>query len=158
MANVFRVAFELGVFDALNRRVQLFGDRFTPTTITPTLGVVYDATDVIPDASGRDTLWVTEQGGINTFEYMFLLSDVDVYVELVNTTPDPDERAIVFVKGGVPLVVPGGLMGGHASNTTRLDGVALVLGTDYGNITVIRVQNDAEEGAGDATVRLILVG
>lgn len=158
MASTFKVAFEFSVLDPNDRLLRVFGDRFTQTTIKPTLGVLFDGIDIIPDASGQDTLWVTGQGGVDTFEYMFLLSDVDVYVEVANTTPDPDERALVFVKGGIPLVIPGGKMGGYASNTSRLDGSILVSGTDYDNITEIRVQNDALDGVGDATVRLLLLG
>ncbi len=158
MASTFKVAFEFAVRSSLGKVLQSLGDRFIRTTITPTLGIVFDVGDVIADNFGQDTLWTTGQGGIDTFEYLFFLSDVDVYLEVANTDTSPDERFLVLVRGGIPLVIPGGLMGGYGSDTSRLDGSVLVLSTDYDNITEIRVQRDEAEGVGDATVRLMLVG
>ncbi len=158
MASVFKVAFEFSVKTALGRCLQLLGDRFNPVTITPTSGIVFDTTDTVTDNFGIETLWQTGWGGIDTFEYLFFLSDLDVYLELANTDTDPDERVILFVRGGIPLMIPGGLMGGFTSDTSRLDASILVSGTDYDNVTWIKVQRNVEEGVGDATVRLILVG
>ena len=158
MASTFKVAFEFSVLDPNDRLLRVFGDRFTRITITPTLGVLFDSLDIIADDTTDETLWVTGQGGIDTFEYLFFLSDVDIYIELANVDTSPDERLLLFVKGGIPLMLPSGVMGGFASDTSRLDGNVLVSGTDYDNITLIRVQNDAAEGAGDAKVRLLLLG
>lgn len=154
----FKVAFEFSVLDSLNRLLRVFGDRFVRTTITPTLGVLFDVTDIIADGYAQDTLWVAGQGGIDTFEYMFLVSNVDVHVEVANTATSPDERLLLLVKANVPLILPGGVMGGFASDTSRLDGAVLVSGTDYNSILEIRVQSAVADDAGDATVRLLLLG
>ena len=158
MASTFKVAFEFSVLDPNDRLLRIFGDRFARITVSPTLGVLFDTLEIIPDDTTVESLWVTGQGGIDTFEYLFFLSDVDVYIELANTTPSPDERLLLFVKGKIPLMLPGGKMGGFASDTSRLDGNVLVSATDYNNITAISVQNDAADGVGDATVRLLLLG
>lgn len=158
MPSVFKAAFEFSMSTTLGRCLRLFGDRFSPVTFTPTLGIVFDATDVVADNFGIETLWTTGAGGVDTFEYLFLLSDVDVYVELANTDTSPDERVLLLARGGIPLIIPGGLVGGFASDVSRLDASVLVSGTDYDNITWIKVQRDEAEGVGDATVRLILVG
>ena len=158
MALAYKFAFEFSVFDAANRLLRTIGDRFTRTTITPTLGVLFDVGEVIPDDTTAEVLWVTGQGGIDTFEYLFFLSDVDVYVELANVDTSPDERLVLLVRAGIPLVIPSGVMGGFASDTSRLDSAALVSGTDYDNVTEISVQNDAADGVGDATIRLLLLG
>lgn len=158
MASTFKIAFEFSVLDPLNRLLRVFGDRFVRTTITPTLGVLFDVTDIIPDGYAQETLWVTGQGGVDTFEYLFFLSDVDVHVEIANVDTSPDERLLFLVKANVPLIIPGGVMGGFASDTSRLDGSVLVEGTDYDNVTLIRVQSAVAADAGDATVRLLLLG
>lgn len=158
MASTFKVAFEFSVLDPNDRLLRVFGDRFARITLVPTLGVLFDALEIIPDDTTAETLWVRGQGGIDTFEYLFFLSDVDVYIELANVDTSPDERLVLFVKAKIPLMLPSGVMGGFASDTSRLDSSVLVQSTDYDDITEISVQNDAAQDGGDATVRLLLLG
>ena len=121
-------------------------------------GQVFDTGNVtIADNYGQDILWQSGNGGMDGFDYLLFISNADVWIEISNTTPATDERSLFFVPANALMALPSRNMGGFASTTSRLDGAALVDGTDYGDITEIRVQRDAADLAGDATVRLVLI-
>lgn len=134
-----------------------FGDRALSTSRTMT-GPVFDTGNiVIADNFGATTLWTSPGGGLVSFDQILFISDVDVFLELVNTVPATDERLVLQVQANSPLLIPSRYMGGHTSNTSRLDGANMVEATDYDEITEIRVQRNAASLAGAATVRLMLI-
>jgi hypothetical protein len=121
-------------------------------------GAVYDTGNiVVADNYGAKTLWTSPGGGITSFDWLLFTTNRDVYIELVNTVPATDERLLLKVLANSYLVLPSSVMGGYASNTSRLDGAALVSATDFNLITEIRVQRDAADLDGDASVRLVLI-
>lgn len=137
--------------------VRRFGDKATPTDLTVT-GQVWDSGNFpLADNYGNAEIWATTQGGLASFAYLIFMADVDVILELANTTPNPDERALFNIAANSVLVLPSSVMGGYASNTSRLDGAAMVSATDFNTINSIRVQRNAANLAGDATCRLMLV-
>ena len=146
--------YTIGVVGEVKRQ---FGDRANTANLT-VVGPTFDTGNiVIADNFGAKVLWQTDQGGMTSFEYLVFLSDKDVILEFANTAPNPDERALFTVKANALCVIPSSVMGGYASNTTRLDGASMVAGTDFNTITEIRVQRNASDLSGDATVRLMLV-
>lgn len=134
-----------------------FGNANVPSEFAVT-GQVYDTGSVgVSDGYGVKSLWSADGGGLASFQYLLFTSTHAVKLELVNATPNPDERMLFEVPAGGIVLIPSAVMGGYASNTSRLDGAALVDGTDFNNITEIRVQRDDADLTGDATVRLMLV-
>lgn len=134
-----------------------FGDKRTPVNRTVD-GKVFDTgSQVIADNFGNATIWQTTQGGLAGFDHLLFWCDVDVFLELANTTPNPDERAIIFVPGGTLVSLPSRYIAGYASNTSRLDGANMVEATDYDDILEIRIQRDEADAVGDATYRLVLI-
>lgn len=143
-----------GLIGETSRKI---GERQAPTLLTVN-GQVWDSGNFpVADNFGQATIWQTGNGGLTAPSYIFILSTADLIVELANTTPNPDERMLFRVAANALCVIPSSIMGGYASNTSRLDGAALVSGTDYNTITEIRVQRDAATGAGAASVRIILL-
>lgn len=137
--------------------LQRFGDKHDATDLTVT-GQVFDSGNIpLADNFTAITLWQANQGGMASFNYLLFHSTVPCWLEIANTTPNPDERALIFVPANGVAVIPSPNMGGYASNTTRLDGADLVLATDYNAISEIRVQSDNADLAGDGLVRLMLV-
>lgn len=148
------VQYSMSVLGETQRKI---GEKNSPTDLTVN-GQIWDSGGVpVADAFGQATLWQSGNGGLTSFAYLIFTSDVDVVLEVANTTPNPDERALFLVKGGTFLIIPSTSVGGYANNTSRLDGSALVLNTDYGLISEIRVQRDVADLAGNATVRLVLI-
>jgi len=134
-----------------------FGNRRTPVNMTVG-GQVFDTGAVtIADNYTRDTLWETGDGGLDGFDMLLFISTYDVFIELTNTTPATDENVVLFVAANIPLILPSRYIAGYASGTSRLDGSAMVEDTDFGDITAIRVQRNAADAAGDASVRLVLI-
>ena len=130
------------------------GSLITPKTLTLTNGNKYDTTKTIADNYGKDVLWATGYGGMDTFEVALVYSDTDVVLELKTDNATP-EYVLIAIQGGVwHVLLTTDNVGGDT--TESLDGAALVDGTDYDQIAQINVQNDAAEAAGDAVVRLIL--
>lgn len=148
-----RIQFTMAVQNEVLRR---FGDRNTPIEFTVD-SKVFDVETTVAANYGTATLWTAGNGGISTFDFLLFSSDQDLVIELVNTTPNPDERMLVKCRANSIIVLPSQIMGAYASNTTRLDGAALVSGTDYNSINQILVQRDAATGQATATCRLMLV-
>lgn len=159
MANTptLSLLFEMKMLGLIGTKYRYLGDKATPVSLTTT-GVVHSDTFILADNYGAATLWTVGDGNISTFQYLIIESDADVVIELSNTTPANDERALLFVKANCPLVVPGQSFGAYASVTSRLDGAVLVAATDYGNINQIRAQRNAADLVGDANIRLTLIG
>lgn len=133
------------------------GEKNAPTDFTIN-GRIFDTGGIpIADNFGNATLWTAGAGGLTTFSYLLFTTDAAVALEFTNTVPATDERALVYVAAGAFLCIPSQFMGGFASNTSRLDGAALVLGTDYNSINEIRVQRDVAASTGVATIRLVLI-
>lgn len=148
------IQFQLSVLDESVRRI---GEKSEPTDLTVT-GQVFDTGNFpVTDNYGTAEIWAANQGGLASFAYLIFMANVAMTLEVANTTPNPDERALFRVPANAMLVLPSGTMGGYASNTTRLDGAANVLNTDYGTINSVRVQRDVADLAGDATCRLVLI-
>lgn len=158
MANTptLELTFQMKLLALIGAKHRFVGDKNTPVTLTTT-GVIHDDTTTIADNFGNETLWTADDGNINNFSYLLVVTDADIVLELVNTTPATDERALLFVKANCPLLIPGQSFGGYASNTSRLDGAVLVLATDYNNINQIRAQRNVATGNGSANVRLVLI-
>lgn len=134
-----------------------FGAKTSPTNLTVT-GQVFDTGNIpIADAFSQQTIWQTGNGGLATFAYLLFTCTVDCWLEIANTTPNPDERALIRVPANTVAVLPTAFMGGYASNTSRLDGADLVVVTDYNSITEIRVQSDVASLGGAGLARLMLV-
>lgn len=148
-----RLQYSLGV---LSETVRRFGDKNTPITFTVD-STVFDIEAVIADNFGNTTLWQSGQGGMTVFKFLIFTCDTEVILELANTTPSPDERMLFRIAAGSTIVLSSQIMGAYASDTSRLDGSALVSGTDFNNITQIRVQRDQPTGSGAATIRMMLV-
>ena len=146
-----------GLLGENENRPRHFGDRADSDDLTVT-GQVFDTGNVIvADNFGTATLWQTGQGGLTAPAYILFISDKDIFIEIANTTPNPDERMLFEVKANALLAMPADVMGAYASNTSRLDGAVLVSATDYNAITEIKVQRDVADLVGDANVRLVLI-
>lgn len=108
---------------------------------------------VIADAFGEDVLWTTGGGGIDTYKYGYIYSDVDIWVQLRND----DTGAAEYVRLFVPATTLAFLPGRCAGNTTdAFDGAVMVDNTDYADVDQIEVARDVAEGVGDAAVSLYL--
>jgi hypothetical protein len=133
------------------------GEKGSPTDFT-IAGQVFDTGNLtLADNYTALTVWDSGQGGMTAPSFIIVISNVDVYLELANTTPATDERLILKIKANAFCVIPANLIAGYANNTSRLDGAALVLNTDYGAITHLAIQNDGADLAGDATIRVVLI-
>jgi hypothetical protein len=134
-----------------------FGDRADPTSLD-IAGQVWDSNSfTVEDDFGEVDVWELNQGGMGTPKFILILSTADVWVELANTAAATDRRMMFQVRANALCVIPSEFMDGYVSNTSHFDGAALVGGTDYFNIQSLVVHNDAVEGAGDATVRVVLI-
>ncbi len=143
--------------EILSEAIRHFGDKNLPTELTVN-GQVWDSGNFpIADAYTAATIWSATNGGLASFSYLLFVADADMWLEIANTTPNPDERALIFVPANAMLILPSAYIGGYASNTSRLDGSALVAATDYNAIGEIRVQNNVAAGAGTTTCRLMLI-
>jgi len=135
---------------------KLVGDTQTPQTATVN-GIVYDLTFSLAAGFTAATLWETPDGQLTSFSYIVVLSDAEIVLELANTTPSPDARALFRLAANCVMVIPTGTLGAYSSDTSRLDGSALVLDTDYGTIKQIRAQRDVAGGGVAANIRLMLI-
>lgn len=148
--------FELTIEGILGESKRKIGERTEPEEFTASQ--VWDSGNfTVADNYGQKTVWQTTNGVLTTPSWILVLSDQDIIVEIANTTPNPDERMLFKVPANRICSLPSSIMGGYASNTSRLDGAALVAATDYNDISEIRVQRDAADLAGDATVRIVLI-
>lgn len=124
--------------------------------LTLTNGLVFEARATITDDYGKDVMWATGQGGLDTFEVMFLYSDADVWVEFQDDSGDPADFMVRKFKAGIWHVLPGVHLG--INDDTVFDGAVLVDNTDYDDVTQIEIMRNVDADQGDANVRLILMG
>ncbi len=138
----------------VGNEVKTFGSLTTPVEISLTTGTVHETRAVVEDDATVETLWTTGDGNFDEFEFLWFLSDADVFLEL-RTDLGTAEHILVEVKANVPFILNSDNAAGTTA-TDRLDGSTLVDGTDYAQVDRIRVYNDAAAAAGDATVHLVL--
>jgi len=129
------------------------GSTLTSQSISLSSGQQYTVEGkTIADDYGEDVLWATGDGGLDTFTHGFIKSDQDVFVELQTDNATP-EYILLEVKANVLTPLPGKAGG---DDTESIDGSDLVDGTDYDDVDQIRVQRNAADAQGDATVSLYL--
>lgn len=145
--------FTTSVLGEVVRRV---GSKTSTVSLTVD-GLVFDTNVVIADNYEQKTLWQSGDGGVTSFDHLLFLASADVFLEIANTATSPDERMIVFVPANALVSLPSRYVGAYVSDTSRLDGVEMVEATDYDEITEIRVQRNAADLEGDATIRLVLI-
>lgn len=133
--------------------VKTFGSLTTPADITLTDGLIHEVRAVVEDDYGVETLWTTGDGNLDTFEFLWFMTDAAVFLEL-RTDMATDEYLILPVQAYVPFILAGDDAAGIDAD--RLDGAVLVEATDYAQVDRIRVCRDVADAAGDATVHLLL--
>ena len=89
-------------------------------TLTLTNGLAYQTHDTIADNYGKDVLWATGQGGLDSFELMLFYSDADVWVEFNDDSGDAADFAVRLCKAGVWYVFPSYRLG--INDDTVFDG------------------------------------
>lgn len=135
--------------------VKEYGSKTVPVEYTITNGHVYEARAQIDDNYLDDTLWTTGDGGLDTFELLYFISDADVFLEL-RTDMGTDEFLYLEVKANVPLILTSD-DAGAADTASRFDDAVLIEDTDWAQIDMISVQRNVADDAGDATVHLVLM-
>ncbi len=137
----------------VGNEVKTYGSLTTPVSVTLTTGLVHETRAVVADNYGVETLWTTGDGNLDTFEFLWFLSDADVFLEL-RTDMGTAEYAILPVQANVPFI----LVGDDAAGTivSRLDGAQLIEDTDWAQIDRITVCRNVADALGDATVHLVL--
>lgn len=131
----------------------VLGSKDTETTLSSDAAVLAVRQKVVADNYGEDILWATGDGGLDTPSQAFILSDQAIYIELKTDNASP-EYVLLLIPANIITAVPLKVGG---DDTESIDGAVLVDATDYDDVVQIRVQRDAAEGAGDATVSLYLV-
>jgi hypothetical protein len=129
---------------------KLQGDLDTPVTLTLT-GDKVITTKSLVTGNTLDVLWTTGEGGLATFDVAIVETDQTIWVEF-RTQQSTPEFITAEVTATQPLVLTSNNIGGFT--TARLDGVALVDDTDFGQVDRISVQNDGSE---TATITLTLI-
>ena len=109
---------------------------------------------MVADDYGVETLWTTGDGNLDTFEFLWFLSDANVFLEF-RTDMGTEEFLVLPVQANVPFILVRDDAAGHTT-TTRLDGSQLVEDTDWAQIDKIAVCRNEADAAGDATVHLVL--
>jgi hypothetical protein len=123
-------------------RDQDFGDPTAYKAFTPTLGVSYTVSKVVPDDYQEESLWEGEDW-LESFEYGMIETDKDIIVQLSDGATD----ALFSLPAGTYA-----LFGGTLAATFGGDGVDLTMG----NIDTVAVKRNAADGVGDAYVTLTL--
>ena len=156
MSVTARLRFRLDVTLASGDQVRI-GSLDTDYTLSLTNGTKYEAIAVVADDYTAETLWATGDGGMDTFEALLILSDVDVVLELRNSAAT-DEFALFDVKANVPMFLTPAQLRATATGTTVVgDGAGTGTATTMNDCDQIVVQNNAADAAGDATVQLVLL-
>ena len=156
MSVTAKLRFRLDVTLASGDRVRL-GSLDTDYSLTLTNGTKFETIVTVADNYTAETLWQIGQGGMDTFEVLFILSNVDVLLELRNVAAT-DEFALIEVKANVPQFILPAQLRATASGTTVVGD-----GSGTGTVTTLKacdqvvVQNNAADDAGDALVQLVLL-
>lgn len=127
--------------------VNLVDKGITPTgSSSLTDATVYETTAVVADDYGVEVLWLTGDGGLTGYDFLWLESDVAVVLEL-GSVGNAFEQ---FVVGpGHPI----SLCANQVAISAVQDGVQSTLHT----VDKISVQRNVADGQGDATVTLLLI-
>ena len=136
----------------VGNEVKTYGSLTTPVSVTLTVGQVHETRAVVEDNYGVEALWTTGDGNLDTFEFLWFLSDADVFLELRTVTTA--EYILLPITANVPFILVGDDAAGIDAD--RLDGAVLVDGVDYAQVDRIRVSRDVADAKGDATVHLVL--
>jgi hypothetical protein len=130
------------------------GDLESSQSLSLTVGQVNAyRSNIVADDYGVETMWGSTGGGVTAYSYGYIYSSHEVWVELRSSHASP-EYALIKVPANVLTALPSEI--GAQASAARLDGAALVDGTDYDAVDRIQVQRDAADGEGDATVSLYL--
>jgi len=140
------------IFNGAAGETLYLGDISTPKEVSITNGLKYDVTAIVEDDYGSEVLWA-QDGGTDTYEAALVYSDADVFLEFLT---DADEYVLMKIQGGIWHLLTHDDMAGH-DTASRIDGSALVDGTDYDAVVQITALRDEADGQGDATIRLILL-
>lgn len=127
------------------------GSRVTPVELTLTNGYVYEVRTIVEDNYAEETLWTTGDGNIDTFDFLWLESDIDLLVEFAD--PTETEVFAINVDGGTPLVMVHDELLVSDAAATIITGNAITMKA----IEQILAHNNGADAAGDATVRLVLM-
>lgn len=125
-------------------RDRAIGDKSAFGEFTPTNGEVFECSAVIADAGTQVSLWQTTDGGLATFEHMFIIADKDITIEF----SDSAESYTISLKANM-MYSGGGQM--------FTDQAAAAVDT-MGDIDEIMVKRNVADGVGDAFVQMLLVG
>lgn len=130
------------------------GDLAHPTVITVN-GEFADIRTTITNTSGDNynsqTIWTTGDAGITDAEFIWILADKDIIVELRNDN-GTDQFAIVEAKANVPMVWHGNDMNAQDDGSSPIagDGSADTLDT----VDRILVKNINDASAADVTANI----
>lgn len=134
--------------------VKEYGSLTTPVEMDLTNDHVYEVRTQIDDDYLDEVIWTTGDGAVDTFELLWFVSDADVFLELRNTMVG-DEFILIECKANVPILISSDDIAGH-DTATRFDDAQLIEATDWDQCDQVSVQRNVADGAGDATVHLVL--
>jgi len=129
------------------------GNRAVATELTLG-GLKFDASFSITNSSGdnynSDVIWATGQGGVNTFDLLWIELDAAGLVELTN---DNGDTLVFSLAAGVPLLLSSDDLD---SSGLGADGSATTVSQV---ITQIEVKNNTDGSSADVTItgRLLLL-
>jgi len=113
-------------------------------------GGIYEVTAVVADDYAVELLWDTGYGNLDNWDWLYILSDEDVILELTYDRAGAGEVVCcIKVTANVPMMI----------NGDAIYGTALTAGSTTTTVACdqIRVKNNQADAAGDATVRLVLI-
>ncbi len=150
-----RISFELKI----GNHVWKGGDATTDLSTTVT-GEVHDIKLAITNSSGDDynaeIAWATTEGGVDTFDFIYIESDQDVLVEF-QTTDGDFHCAVIQVLAGMPVFLNSDLL--VVEDDTAFEVVNGTQTTAATVIDTITVQNNTTGAttANTANVRIVLI-
>lgn len=125
------------------------GSRTVAKEVTAAADEVYEVRTVVADNYVDVVLWDSGDGGVDDFDFLWFESDVDVLLELIVDRAGSPSSSVIEVKAGVPFF----MSSDDGENTTISGGSE----TTVDQIDRITCQRNVADGAGDATVRLVLM-
>ncbi len=134
----------------VGNEVKTFGSLTTPVEISLTTGLVHETRAVVADDYAEQTLWTSGDGGLDTFEFLWFLSDADVLLEFADVAGT--ECFAIQVKANVPFIL-------SYDDILVSDSAASIVTGDVATMKTINrilVHNNGAEAIGDATVHLVL--
>lgn len=107
---------------------------------------IFEVCKLVEDAYNAEVLWEDGDGGLDDYDYLWIESDQDVLLELQNTAGPV--RETIKIKANMPWLTTSN----EVMNSAIVDETLSTLST----VDKITAQRNVPDGAGDATVRLIL--